>query len=232
VRGPGSDVPPESDPLYRASGWAQTDGALLWSYTQASSAHELATIWVYAGGYLFKLIDCRGRWQWPLVVGEVAVHQFTIYGLIIVDPAVTSLPGGLVYDANEPLAGVASALSIGGTFSPIWRSGQFDPIGADPSMIIDGNSPDGIKEFDYGVVDPSLQLTFADPANDAVYAPYADLKARTSRSFAMTYGTAQWNRVKLLGTTICPRRVRHTTIDGFAYFDCLYFVEASTLQFD
>lgn len=232
VKGAGSDVPPEVDCLYRACGWAQTDGTQLFSYTQASTAHEMATIWVYAGGMLFKVTDCRGRWQWPLVVGEVAVHQFTMYGLIIVDPATTALPGGLVYDSNEPLAGVASVLSIGGAFSPDWLSGQFDPIGADPSMLVSGNAADGIKEFDYGIVDPSFQLTFRNPANLATYDPYGDLKARTSRALLMTYGTVQFNRVKLLSTTICPRKVQHDVSEGFSNLNVQYFVEASTLQYD
>lgn len=231
VKGAGSDVPPETDPLYRASGWAQTDGTNLWSYTQASTAHELASCYVYAGGYLFKLVDCRGRWQWPLLVGEVAVHQFTMYGLIPTDPTTAALPGGLVYDSNEPLAGVASLLSVGGVALD-WLSGTFDPIGVDPSMLVSGNAADGIREFDYGVVDPRLSLQFRNPANQATYDPYGDLKARTTRAFVVTFGTVQYNRVKLLSTNLSVRKIKHAASEGFTNLDIDYFVEQSTLQYD
>lgn len=230
MKGPGSDVPPETGPLYRACGWSETDGSSLWSYTQASQSHEMASIYAYAGGLLFKCIDCRGRWQWPLVVGERAFHQFTMFGLLAADPATTALPGGFVYDSNEPLVGVSSALSIGGV-AVKWTSGLFDPIGVDPDLLEDGNATDGISGFDYAVVNPRFSLNVRkDPL--ATYDPYADLKARTTRALLLTYGSVQWNRAKLVSTNLSYLRHDHSALKGYAHFDLNFFVESATLQFD
>lgn len=226
----GSDVAPPGSPLYRCSGWPETDGAGLFSYTQASSAHELASIYAFAGGLQFKLIDCRGRWQWPWVVGEIAVHQFTVLGLLTAEPTTLSLPGGFVYPSSEPIAGVATTVTIG-AWTPDWLSGNFDPIGADPSILESGTATDGIREFDYGVVDPSFTLTARKVAL-ATYDPYADLKARTTRALIATFGAGAFGRVKLLSTNLSVRKVTHADSDGFANWTLQYFVESSTLQYD
>lgn len=230
VKGPGSDVAPEAGPLYRACGWAETDGTALWSYTQASQSHEMATIYYYAGGLLFKSLDTRGRWRWPLVVGERAFHHFTMYGMLTSAPATTSLPGGFVYGSNEPLVGVSSALSIGGV-APKWLGGEFDPIGVDPDMLEDGNATDGISGFDYNTVQPRFSLNVRKDTL-ATYDPYADLNARTTRALLVTFGSVQWNRVKLLSTNLSYLDHGQSATKGLANFDLNYFVEQATLQYD
>lgn len=231
ARGPGSDVPPEVAPLLRACGFAETDGAALWSYAQASSAHELATVYAYAGGLLFKVTDCRGRFRWPLVVGEVAVHEFTMFGVLAADPATTALPGGFVYQATEPIAGVNTGLTIGGV-AVDWLSGEFDPIGAEPQLLESGNAIDGIAGFDYGEVDPTFRLNIRKVAL-ATYDPLADLKARTTRALVMTFGPAvAFNRVKLLGTNLSLKEHGMASSQGFINWDIEAFVESWTLQFD
>lgn len=230
AKGAGVDAPPEADPLYRSSGFAQTDGAQLFSYAQASQNHELASIYSYAGGILFKAIDCRCRFRWPLVVGEVAVHQFTAYGVLAADPATTALPGGFVYDTPDPIAGVNTALAIG-AWTPDWLSGEFDPQGVDPQLLPSGNAADGIAGFDYGTVDPSFTLSARKVAL-ATYDPYADLKARTTRALVATWGSTQFNRIKLLGTNLSLREHPFGDSEGFANWNLRYFVEQWTLQFD
>jgi len=231
ARGAGADVPPEVDPLLRACGFAQTDGTGLFSYAQASQAHELATIYAYAGGVLFKLIDCRGRFRWPLVVGEVAIHEFTMWGLLAADPATTALPGGFVYDSTEPVAGVNTGLSIGGVTMD-WLNGEFDPIGLDPERLDSGNALDGIAGFDYADVEPTFRLTLRKVAL-ATYDPMADLKARTTRALLMTFGPAvAFNRIKLLSTNLSLKQHKPTASQGFVNWDLEAFVESWTLQFD
>jgi len=230
MKGAGSDVAPESDPLYRACGWAQTDGAQLFSYTQAATSHEMASIYAYAGGLLFKVTDCRGRWRWPLADGAIGVHQFTMLGLLGADPATAALPGGIVYDSNEPIAGVNSGLTIAGV-APDWTSGMFDPIGVDPELLDSGNAVDGIAGFDYATVTPRFSLNVR-KSPLATYDPYADLKARTTRALLLTYGSVQFNRVKLLSTNLSYLEHTHAAAKGYAYFDLNWFVEQATLQFD
>jgi hypothetical protein len=231
VKGAGSDVPPEATALYRACGLAETDGTQLFSYAQSSAAHEMASIYCYAAGLVFKVINCRGRFRWPLVVGEIAMHQFTMMGVMTTEPATLALPGGFVYDAQEPLAGVNSGLTIGGVALD-WLSGEFDPVGNDVEQLESGNAADGIREFDYGEVQPAFNLTVRKIAL-ATYDPYADLKARTTRAVLATWGATQFNRVKLVSpTNVCLRSVRHGDGQGFANWELGYFVEAWTLQFD
>lgn len=238
VKGPGSDVAPEASPLYQACGWTETDGTQLFSYAQASQLHASCSIYAYAAGMVFKVVGCRGKWAWPMVVGEPAVHQFTMFGFLSVEPAPIALPGGFVYDTTEPLAGVASGLTIG-TWAPDWLSATFDPIGNDVVRLDSGNATDGIREFDYGDVQPTFRMT-ARMARDAAglwdqatYDPYADLKARTTRALVTTWGATQFNRVKLVsGTNLSLRQIRHADSEAFVNFDLLYFVEAAILQFD
>lgn len=232
VKGPGSDIAPEARALYRACGLAETDGTSLFSYAQASTSHEMASIYAYAGGLLFKVINCRGRFRWPLVVGEVATHHFTIMGVLTAEPATTALPGGFVYHSTEPIAGVNTALTVNGV-SLDWLSGEFDPVGNDVQQLDSGNATDGIREFDYGEVSPTFSLNVRKLAL-ATYDPYALWKARTTQAVLATWGPAvAFNRVKLVsGTNVCLTNVRHADSEGFANWSLDYFVESFVLQFD
>ena len=236
AKGAGSDAISEASPLLRACGMAETDGTALFSYAMASSAHELASIYAYAGGKLFKVIDCRGRFRWPMVVGETAVMQFTMRGVMIVEPATASL-AAITYDSTDPIACVNTALTIG-SWTPEWMAATFDPVGNDVQLLASGNAAgggnlvDGIAGFDFGDVNPSFELTVRAPVL-ATYDPYADLKARTTRALTLTWGTAQFNRIKLVsGTNICLQTIRHADSEGFANMVLTYFVEAFVLQFD
>src|SRR3990172_9436895 len=177
AKGAGSDAVCEAAALFRACGMTETDGTALFTYTQASSAHELATIWAYADGKLFKVIDCRGRFQWPLVVGETAVMQFTMFGVMIVEPATTTL-AAITYDGTDPIACVNTALTIG-SYVPDWLAGVFDPVGNDVERLDSGNSAgggaliDGIAGFDYGDVNPRFRLTVRSPVI-ATYDPRSE----------------------------------------------------------
>lgn len=231
ARGAGADVAPEADALLRACGFTQTDGSALWQYTQASQSHEMASIYAYAGGVLFKCIDCRGRFRWPLVVGEVAMHQFTMFGILAAAPTETALPGGFVYDSTEPVAGVNTGLTIGGV-AVDWLNGEFDPIGLDPQLLESGNAVDGIAGFDYGEVDPTFRLNLRKVAL-GTYDPMADLAARTTRALVMTFGPAvAFNRVKLLSTNLSLKSHGMGASQGFVNWDLEAFVESWTLQFD
>lgn len=232
VKGPGSDIAPEASPLYKACGLTETDGTSLFSYAQSSGSHEMASIYAYAHGELFKVINCRGRFRWPFVVGEIAVHQFTLMGVLGAEPADASVPAGFAYHATEPIAGVNTALTVHGQTLD-WLSGEFDPIGNEVQQLDSGNAVDGIKEFDYGEVNPSFLLTVRKIAL-ATYDPYALLKARTTQALLATWGPAvAFNRVKLItGTNVCLTNVRHADSEGFANWGLEFFVESFVMQFD
>jgi hypothetical protein len=232
-KGKGSDATPEAADLYQACGLPETDGANLFDYGPvADASHASATLYCYAGGLLFKVVGCRGHFRWPLTVGQVATHQFTMFGLVTTDPATTTLPAIAGYDATEPIAGVNTALTIG-SWIPDWLAGELDLQGSDPQMLPSGNATDGIAGFDFGVVDPMFRLTARKVAL-ATFDPYADHKARTSRTLAMTFGATQFSRVKVVGATVSLRAApAHADSEGFANWDLQYRVEAGgTIRFD
>lgn len=229
VKGAGSDAVPEAAPLYIACGLPETDGASVFDYGPITSGTKgSCTIWAYAGGVLFKVVGCRGHFRWPLVVGEVAVHQFTMFGTMITEPATTSL-ATITYDSPEPIAGVNTALTIG-SWTPEWLSGELDLQGVDPEPMLSGNIgptswTDGIASFDFGSVNPMFRLTARKVAL-ATYDPMADLKARTSRSLAMTFGPAQFNRVGIVSAPLAITRHGLADSEGFVNWELEYMVES------
>jgi hypothetical protein len=231
VKGAGVDAPPEAAPLFIAGGYPETDGAQLFDYGPLTSGVKgSATIYGYASGLLFKCVGCRTRPRWPLVVGEIAVHQFTAFGYLGADPATTALVTP-TYDTPEPIAGVNTALTIG-AWTPDWLSGEVDPSGVDPELLMSGNATDGIASFDFGSADPQFRLSARKVAL-ATYDPYADLKARTSRNLVMTWGSAQFNRVKIVSAPLSILSHGHADSEGFANWDLVYQIESGLIfRFD
>lgn len=236
VKGAGSDAVPEAAPLYIASGLPETDGSSVFDYGPVTSGTKgSATLWCYAGGVLFKVVGCRGHFRWPIVVGEVAVHHFTMFGTMIAEPATTSL-ASITYDSPEPIAGVNTALAIEG-WSPEWLSGELDLTGVDPEVMISGNVgpaswTDGIASFDFGSINPMFRISARKVAL-ATYDPYAVIKARTSHTLSMTWGSTQFNRVKVVGAEMCLTSLGHTDSEAFVNWDLEYFVESGgVIRFD
>ena len=231
VKGAGSDVPPEAAPLYIACGLPETDGASLWDYGPVTSGTKgSATIYCYAHNLLIKVVGCRGRFTWPLVVGEVAVHRFVMSGMVVTDPTETGVPANS-YDTPEPIAGVNTALTIG-AWTPKWRSGELDLTGVDPVLLPSGNATDGISSFDFGTTDPTFRLV-AEKEALSTYDPMADRKSQTSRTLGMTWGSTQFNRVKVLAAPLKVRRHEFADNDGFSYWGLMYRVSSGgIIRFD
>ena len=231
VKGAGVDAAPEASPLYIGCGLPETDGTSLWDYGPLTSGTKgSASLYAYAAGLLFKCVGCRGRFRWPLVVGEIAVHQFTMFGLLAADPATTTLATP-TYDTPEPIAGVNTALTIG-AWTPDWLSGELDLTGVDPELLASGNATDGIASFDFGSADPQFRLSARKVAL-ATYDPYADLKARTTRNLVMTWGSVAFNRVKVISAPLSLLSHGHADSEGFTNWDLVYQVESGgVLRFD
>lgn len=232
VKGKGSDAAPEAAPLYIACGLPETDGSAIFDYGPLTSGTKgSATIYAYAGGLVFKVVGCRGRFQWPIMVGQIAVHQFTMFGLLSEAPSTASVPSISGYDSSEPIAGVNTALAIG-AFSPDWLSGSLDLTGIDPVALHSGNAADGIKEFDFGTSEPTFELTYRKVAL-ATYDPYADRLARTSRNLVMTWGPAQFNRVKVVSAALVPIAHTHGDSEGFVNHTVRYrIISGGVIRFD
>lgn len=231
VKGAGSDVAPEAAPLYIACGLPETDGTNTWDYGPVTSGTKgSATIYCYANGDLIKMVGCRGHFTWPLVVGEVAVHRFVMSGIVLTDPADASVPANS-YDTNEPIAGVNTALTIG-SWTPSWISGELDLQGVDPVLLKNGNATTGIGSFDFGTTDPTFRLVAQKDAR-ATYDPTGDRALQTARTLAMTWGSTQYNRVKVVAAPLKVRAHPISDNEGFSYWNLTYRVSSGgVIRFD
>lgn len=236
IRGAGSDVVPEVDPLLRACGMAQTDGALLFSYAQASNLHESCTIWCYAGGTVYKIVGCRGSWRWPIQPGRHGVLRFTMMGIMTTDPAALAVPA-ITYDATEPPTAVDLALTVA-SWTPEVYQAEFNQ-GVQPQMLESANAADGIREFDFGEARPFLAMSARLPRDatgildTSTYNPYADAKARTARAIVATLGSVQYNRMKVNSVNGYVQMPAHADNNRFAAWDLRYEIPAGiVLQFD
>lgn len=237
AKGAGIDAAPEARALYIASGLPETDGTALFDYGPVTSGTKgSATLYCEAAGKIYKVVGCRGRFDWPMLVGENIIHHFVMLGVMLTEPATLALEG-ITYDTTDPIALVNTAMAIG-TWSPEWQSATLDLIGIDPVALASGNlGPtswvDGIASIDFADVDPSFNLRARVPAL-ATYDPYADKKANTSRNLAITAGSVAFNRIKVLAAELALKEpIGHSDSDGYADYDLNYqVVSGGIIRFD
>lgn len=233
IKGPGSDVSPESAELLVACGLPETHNVgASWTYgTLTSSTKGSCTIYAYSGGKLFKVTGCRGTCRLELVAGELAVMHFSMIGMLSTDPTQTAL-AGITYQSTEPPAAVTSTFTIG-TWTPDLLSATVDFFGKKPEILPSATATDGIQAIDFGDSDPQVEI-IARSVSLATYDPYGDLKARTSRTLVMTLGPAvAWSRLKIISGTVSLIEHDHQDSQGFTNWRLLYQLEAGgTWQFD
>ncbi|HWP38946.1 MAG TPA: phage tail tube protein [Gemmatimonadales bacterium] len=200
-RGAGVDAPVEASPLLQACGLTETDGVSLFDYDPASQLHSSATIYAYAAGHLFKAVGCRGSFRITFQAGQIVVMRFRMQGFLGAEPAPAAVPT-TTYDATEPVASVGLSATVG-SWTPELVSGEFD-AGATVEQQDDSNDTDGIKAFEIGLARPTLTLVTRVPRNasgiwdQATFDPWADVKACTARAINITWGSAQFARLKLI----------------------------------
>lgn len=190
LHGAGSDAVFEADPLVRSCGWAVADGASIFTYTLAATAHESCTIYGYAGGDLWKVGGCRGKIVWPFNPGRNGTIRFLMQGRLLEEPATTSVPT-ITYDTTDRIAGVNLTLTIGAV-TPTLLDGEFDQ-NCNLDWTEDANGALGLGEYDWSEAQPAFTLSMRKLAL-ATYNPWADEKARTARAISATWGGTQFNR--------------------------------------
>lgn len=221
----------EADPLFQACGCALVvsgapDSA---AYSQADTGHASATIYAYADGNLYKIVGCRGAIVTDWRAGMLGLVHFRMYGLVPADPTTQALPGGFIYAAQEPLAGVAFGLAIGG-WTPSLLSCGFDQ-GVTPERLDSLNATDGVEQYDYGDAAPIFKLAAKTPSALATYNPYTDPAARTSRAIAAVYGNVQFNRMKFNATGTLDTH-DHADQSRFTAYDLQYDLQSWNFTFD
>lgn len=229
-----ADIP--AHPLFRACGCAYavdtTGGAEKIDFTQDESDFEVCTVYAWASGWLFKLLDCRGRFRWPVSPGLVDRVTFTMRGLV--DPAAppveTTLPASFTYPAVNPLTDTGIALTIGAYTPQKLISAEFDQ-GVEPAQQDDALAADGLAPFNYGAANPLFRCSI--PAeHDGSYDPYADARARTSRAIAMSVNAGtQYERMLLVNTNAYVGDPGHVEDTEFAAWDLEHRMRDWILRF-
>lgn len=224
VTGPYSaGVALEADPLIQACGWIGTFSAAptpQWTYVPVSTqARPSCTIYAYAGGQLWKLVGCRGRWRPTFRAGQISVWRFEMRGIISAAPTDAALPA-ITYTAIVPPPAVGLGITVG--------SWAVDPQeisidgGNTVEMITTGNQTDAIQSFDYGLLAPEIRIV-GNAVPLATAAPLSDQQAATQRALALTLGSAQYNRVAISDTGLAIIAEQKVPVASrFAGYDLRY----------
>lgn len=229
-------VRPECDALLMACGFARTHtdtgSSEKVDYDLADTGHVGVTVWIYAGGKLFKINGCRGDIEWSPQAGGLGEVTFTIQGLLQVTPTEASV-ASITYDTAVPQPGVSMgfALNAGSSWTPR-TEGLTVRTGHTVSRLDDINSADGIEEFALAHTAPTLEFTARAVALTS-YSAWTLAAARTVHTVDLTLGSVQYNRVKLdceLAYLIAdPVPVE---VQGFAGYQLSYKLRDLQLTFD
>ena len=195
VRGSGAAFdsnPVEPTPLYESCGFASAATATDQSFTlQRTGNDKECAVYVWAGGWLFKVLRCRGTWEWPLTPGENQTHVFTIQGIIPEDPATAATPA-FTYQAPVPPAMVGSVLTLDQPgaptpFAPIWDAGSIT-AGAEVNETSSGNAADGIEDYTIPEFLPEISVTMRNNSTGLLADPYKAARDASEVAFNMRLG--------------------------------------------
>lgn len=225
-------VLPEADPLLRACGLLRTDDFTVAlenvSYAPRDTGHESCTIYVHAGGNLYRIVGCRGVLRIPISAGGQSRFVFSMSGIMLTDPVTFVFPS-ITYDSPIAPPSVNMALTVG-AWSP--DSFTFQLAGGQDIQRLDSvNAAEGVAEFAIVGFDPIITVN-ARTTVLATYNPYADLRARTSRAIAIAAGTVQYNKWDLAVVAAYVRDPSHSVDNGVVAWDLEYILQDYALKFN
>lgn len=236
ARGPGAvlslAVLPEADPLLRACGLERVDDFTVSLenviYKPRDTGHESCTIYVHAGGNLYRIVGCRGVLRIPISAGGQSRFVFSMSGIMLTDPVTFTFPS-ITYDSTIAPPSVNMALTVG-AWSP--DSFTFELAGGQDIQRLDSvNAAEGVAEFAIVGFDPIITVNARTPIL-ATYDPYADLRARTSRAIAIAAGTVQYNKWDIAVVDAYVRDPSHSVDNGVVAWDLEYILQDYALKFD
>lgn len=230
-------VLPEVDPLLVACGLLRTVDDTLGTetveYTLADDGHELTSIYVWAGGQVHKLVDCRGTMRWDAPAGTQARATFQMQGRVT-EVSAEATPAA-TYDATEAPAIVNAGFGITPNGGSLWTP-NFSQFSLDLDNNIvrldDGNAADGIEQFAVPAREPRLILSARSPAL-STYNPYALREANTLQALTSTIGATQYNRIDVESTDMrLVGRPGKQDDNEFAAYELMFMLRDLTLRFD
>ncbi len=229
-----STVLPEADPLLQACGLARVDdfagGSENIIYSPSATPTASATVYIYAGGQLIRIVGCRGVLRIPVIAGEQSRFVFSMMGIVVTDPATTALPV-IVYDSTIAPPSVNMALDVDtGLWSP--EAFRFELQGGQDIQRLDSvNAVEGVSSFEIVGFDPIAAIN-ARTTILSTYDPYADMRARTSRAIDIQAGTIQYNKWDIAIVDAYVRDPSHSVDNGVVAWDLEYILQDYALKFD
>ena len=226
-------VRPPVDPLLVAAGLGRTHtdtgGSESVAYSPADTGHASATIYIWAGGKLFKLVGCRTSIVWPGPAGGQGRLNIRIQGFMVSDPTEVALPAFTYVNQLAPVAkGMGIALDAWAL--PNVREFEFD-LGAEVQRLDDANAAEAIEGFFITRFRPTYRLSARTVAL-GTFDPYAHQKNRTVVTITQTLGSTQYNQVKLNSSEARLFEAEHSDDGGFTGWDLTFQLRNATLTFD
>lgn len=223
---------PPVDPILRACGLVSsvvtTADSESVSYAPADTNHESATLWCYSGGFLFKLVGCRGNLVWPITAGGYGQVRAVLQGVIESDPSAVTLPA-ITYPSAVPPVAANMTFTLGG-WTPDVVSAEFD-LQADVQRIDSAAATEAVAEFAIAGFAPRFTLNApAVPLSE--FDPYDKSKDASALTLAQNLGSTQYNRVKLTSDKVYLEAPAHQDLNGFAQWSLEAQVSDLSITFD
>lgn len=191
-------VRPECDPLVMSCGFARTHtdgGSASIDYDLADTGHASSTVWLYAGGKLWKLTGVRGNMTYRPQAGGLGEVQFDLMGFLSTTPTEVAVPD-ITYSTVVPPANVAMGLAVnpGSSWTP--RTAEVTiATGHTLVRLDDVNGADGIEQFALSRTQPTCEFQ-ARSVDLSDYSAWTLAASRTVQTIDMVLNsTVQWNRV-------------------------------------
>lgn len=198
--GLGGTIPPETDPLWIATGMKRTldssgSNARI-NYESDSSFNGSITLYFNLDGQLYRMLGAVGTKSLAWTVGGTlqATFEFTGTCETVTD---TAIPAVLTYDGEKPKVALGVNFLFG-AFSPSIQEWSIED-GNTVAELQDANEPDGIEGFD---VSSRIFTGSFSVKNQAVasFDWWGHAKSNLDSAMSFTIGDAPVNQI----TVVCP----------------------------
>lgn len=229
-----SSVLPEADASLRACGLARTDDFAPSSesveYARADTGHSSVTIYAEAADKLWKIVGCRGTLDLRVPPGQTGELLFRMFGFMTADITEQTLES-ITLDSIIPPPIRNAALTLAGSYTPKWSSGEF-VLNADVQRHDSGNASDAILEYEILKFDPRLRIT-AQVEDVSTVDLGAILTNRTAQSVAAAFGSVQFNKMDLVVTNAyLADDPSPTIVNGKTYYNLEFELNDFILRFN
>lgn len=211
---------PDMDVLLKAAGFLRSDGApaanqRTWATMGVADVATSITVYLWAGGYLFKVVGVRGSVSWPMLPARIVPITFKGMGLVVDAPVEAAVPAMTYRNRAVKPPVVSNAALALNAFGPRHHSATFDTgtevVGLPRGGFFGGHAGYEIVDFK-----PTLKCSIDNPAL-ASFNPWALDAAGTLFPWQMDLlGGAAFNRFSMIGPAAQITGLSHGEKDKMA----------------